>query len=77
MSYCPSWVAPQKKGRPKKEARKLGIADQVEQGAGKKRHCNKDATSENAGENVEDNMGIGDFDEIKVEDTKDGIIGEI
>ena len=77
VSYCPSWVAPRKKGRPKKEARKLGIANHVEQGAGKKRRCNKDATSENAGENVEDNVGIGDFDEIKVEDTKDGIIGEI
>jgi hypothetical protein len=77
MSYCPSWVAPRKKGRPKKEVRKLGIADHVEQGVGKKRHRNKDVTSENAGENIEDNVGIGEFDEIEVDKTKDGIIGEI
>jgi hypothetical protein len=70
-------VAPWKKGRPKKEVRKLGIADHVEQGVGKKRHCNKDVMSENAGENIEDNVGIGEFDEIEVDKTKDGIIGEI
>lgn len=37
MSYCPSWAAPQKKGRPKKEVRKMGIADHVQQGFAKKR----------------------------------------
>ena len=32
MKYCPSWAATKKKGRPKKERRKLGIADYVKQG---------------------------------------------
>ncbi len=77
MSYCPSWVALRKKGWPKKEVRMLGIADHVEQGVGKKRHHKKDVTSVTAGKNVEDNMGIGDSNEIEVEDTKDGIIEEI
>jgi hypothetical protein len=35
VRYCPSWVAPRKKGRPKKETRTLGIADHVQQGVQK------------------------------------------
>jgi hypothetical protein len=41
MKYCPSWVAPKKKGRPKKEVRKLGIADHVQQAAAKRRRKSK------------------------------------
>ncbi len=35
VRYCPSWVAPRKKGHPKNDARKLGITDHVQQGVQK------------------------------------------
>ena len=37
MHYCPDWLGPQKKGRPKKDKRKQSIADYVKQSAKKKR----------------------------------------
>ena len=37
LHYCPGWAAGGKKGRPKKNARKLGISDHIQQAA-KKRH---------------------------------------
>jgi hypothetical protein len=36
LRYCPNWLGPQKKGRPKKEKRKKSIADYVKQSAKKK-----------------------------------------
>jgi hypothetical protein len=86
MKYCPSWVAPKKKGRPKKEVRKLGIADHVQQAAAKRRRKNKtvavpDTIVEEVDEdNAEiagyDNKMIGVLEDMKdMEDTKDGVIG--
>jgi hypothetical protein len=40
MKYCPSWAAAKKKGRPKKDARKLGITDHVKQGIAKRHRKN-------------------------------------
>ena len=37
LRYCPNWLGPQKKGRPKKEQCKKSIADYVQQSAKKKR----------------------------------------
>ena len=36
LRYCPNWLGPQTKGRPKKETRKKSIADYVKQSAKKK-----------------------------------------
>jgi hypothetical protein len=38
--YCPGWAAPKKKGRPKKDTRKLGIADHVQEATAKRRRRN-------------------------------------
>jgi hypothetical protein len=78
MKYCPSWVAPKKKGRPKKEVRKLGIADHVQQAAAKRRRKSKPvAVPDTIVEEVdEDNAEIARYDDnIELEDTKDGVIG--
>ena len=78
MKYCPSWVAPKKKGRPKKEVRKLGIADHVQQAVAKRRRKNKPVTvPDTIVEAVdEDNAEIARYDDnIELEDTKDGVIG--
>jgi hypothetical protein len=79
MKYCLSWAAAKKKGRPKKDARKLGIADYVKQGVAKKRRKNpiapKTAIKE-VHENAEEIMIA--FDELKsnqFEDSKDGVVG--
>jgi hypothetical protein len=37
LRYCLNWLGPQKKGRPKKDKRKMSIADYVQQSAKKKR----------------------------------------
>ena len=37
IHYCPGWAARGKKGRPKKNARKLGISDHIQQAAKKRR----------------------------------------
>jgi hypothetical protein len=31
MKICPNWAAVKKKGHPKKDARKLGVADHIKQ----------------------------------------------
>ncbi len=38
--YCPGWAAPKKKGRPKNDTRKLGIADHVQQATAKRSRRN-------------------------------------
>jgi len=79
MKYCPSWAAAKKKGRPKKDAQKLGIADNAKQGVAKKRRKNpiapKTAIKE-VHKNAEQIMIA--FDELKsnqFEDSKDGVVG--
>ena len=71
-------MAPKKKGRPKKEVRKLGIADHVQQAVAKRRRKNKPVTvPDTIVEAVdEDNAEIARYDDnIELEDTKDGVIG--
>ncbi len=78
MKYCPSWVAPKKKGRPKKEVWKLGIGDHVQQALVKRRHKNKPVTVPDTILEVvgKDNAEIARYDDnIELEDTKDGVIG--
>ena len=78
MRYCPSWVAPRKKGRPKKEARKLGIADHVQQGVQKsvgKRRQQNPIVHQTIVEGVDENQaGIQELDDIELEDMKDGVV---
>ena len=78
MKYCPSWEAVKKKGRPKKDARKLGIADHVKQGVA--RRCRKNPiVTATIIEKLHNNAAqIRHFDELKLnqlEDPKDGVIG--
>ncbi len=37
LRYCSNWLGPQKKGHPKKDKRKMSVADYVQQSAKKKR----------------------------------------
>ncbi len=78
MRYCPSWVAPRKKGRPKKDTRKLGIADHVQQGVQKgvaKRRRQNPVVHQTIVEGVDENQaGIQELDDIELEDTKDGVV---
>ncbi len=41
LCYCPNWLGLQKKGHPKKDKRKKGIADYIKQSAKKKRRTTK------------------------------------
>jgi hypothetical protein len=82
MKYCPSWAAPKKKGRPKKDARKLGIVDYVKQGVAK-RHRKKTIAPQTAIKEVhedthKDTEQMRVFDELKSNqfgDSKDGLVG--
>ena len=75
---CPSWVAPRKKGCPKKDARKLGIADHVQQGVQKgvaKRRRRNTVVHQTIVEGVDENQaGIQYHGDIELEDTKDGVV---
>ncbi len=75
MRYCPSWAAPRKKGRPKKDARKLGILDHLQQDVAKRRHRNSIALETIVEEVNKDDAAIVEFEELKLEDTKDGVVG--
>ena len=78
MKYCPSWVAPKKKGRPKKKVRKLGIADHVQQAVAKRHRKNKPVAVPGTIVEVvdEDKAEIARYDDnIEMEDTMDGVIG--
>ncbi len=79
MKYCPSWVAPRKKGRPKNDARKLGIADHVQKGVQKrvaKRRRQNPAVHQTIVEGVVDEMqaGIQELDDIELEYMKDDVV---
>jgi hypothetical protein len=71
--YCPGWAAPKEKGRPKKDTRKKGIADHVQEATAKRRHRNNRKPIFDEVE--EDNAEIAQFMEIEMEDTKDGVVG--
>jgi len=78
MKYCPSWAAAKKKGRPKKDTRKLEIVDYVNQGVAKR--CRKTPIApETAIKEVHENTGqMRVFDELKsnqFENSKDGLVG--
>jgi hypothetical protein len=78
MIYCPSWAAAKKKGRPKKDTRKLGIADYVKQGVAKKHRKNPIAPETAIKEVHENAKQMIAFDELKsnqFEDSKDGVVG--
>ncbi len=79
MKYCPSRAAAKKKGRPKKDARKLGNADHIKQGVAKRRCINPvapDTTIEDAHENA---TQVREFVELKLNQfvkAKDGLVGK-
>ncbi len=41
LKYCPAWTAGQKKGCPKKQQRRFGITDHIQNSAKKKRRTGK------------------------------------
>ncbi len=73
-------VSCKKKGPPKKDARKLGIADHVKQSVAKRRHRSPIAP-ETAIEEVHKNVAqMREFDELKLnqfKDSKDGLVGNV
>ena len=78
--YCPGWAAPKKKGRPKKDTRKLGIADHVQEATAKRRRRNNRSNSAVVPNTIveevdEDNAEIAQFDKMELKDTKDGVVG--
>jgi hypothetical protein len=85
MKYCPTWVAPGKKGRPKKDVRKMGIADHVQQAVAKRARKKKVAEMELHRGTVlqevdEDNAAIAELEMANLdvdEDTKDGAQGAV
>ena len=78
MKYCPSWAAATKKGRPKKNAWKLGIVDYVKQGIAKRHHKNPIAPETAIKEVHKNTEQMRVFNELKsnqFEDSKDGLVG--
>ena len=79
IRYCPTWSAPNKKGRPKNNVRKLGISDHIKQAGAKRRKKKDNVPLPVIGEENEDDACIeiiGEFD-LKKEDKKDGVVGSV
>jgi hypothetical protein len=81
MKYCPSWVAANKKGRPKKDARKLGISDYVKEGVSKtKRRRKNPVPLNNEVKDGHDNTAhVREFIELQSNidpESKDGLVGK-
>ncbi len=79
MKYCPSWAAAKKKGRPKKDARKLRIADHVKQGIAKRRRKNPVAPDTAIEDTHENAAEMREFVELKSNqfvESKDGLVGK-
>ena len=81
LKYCPAWTAGQKKGRPKKQQRRLGITNHIKNLAKKRRTTGK-KRKEAAGNDgfpsipEEDEIGEGlDLKPAHVKDQKEGKIG--
>lgn len=75
MKYCPGWAAPKQKGCPKKDTHKLGIVDHIQQGVAKRRRINPIVPNTIVEEVDKDDPDIGQYEELKLEDTMDGVIG--
>jgi len=73
IRYCPTWSAPNKKGRPKNNVWKLGISDHIKQAGAKRRKKKVKLTV--IGEEHEDYV-IEEL-ELKKEDNKDGVAGSV
>ena len=79
MKYCPSWVAAKKKGRPKKDARKLGIADYVKEGVAKRRRKNPIAPDTAIKDGHDNAAHIREFVKLQSNldaESKDGLVGK-
>ena len=81
IHYCPGWAAGGKKGRPKKNARKLGISDHIQQAA-KKRHKastlrskTRLSTTVKIPQAVTEGEWDLEGDVLNTKDTKDGVVG--
>jgi hypothetical protein len=81
LKYCPAWTVGQKKGRPKKQQRRLGITDHIKNSAKKRRTTGK-KRKEAAGNDgfpsilAEDEIDEGlDLKPAHVKDQKEGKIG--
>jgi hypothetical protein len=81
IHYCPGWAAGGKKGRPKKNARKLGISDHIQQAA-KKRHkasTRRSKTRLSTTVKIPQAVTEGEWDlegdVLNTKDTKDGVVG--
>jgi hypothetical protein len=79
MKYCPSWVAAKKKGRPKKDARKLGIANYVKEDVAKRRRKNPIARDTAVEDGHDNTTHIREFVELQSNldsESKDGLVGK-
>ncbi len=79
MKYCPSWVAAKKMGRPKKDARKLGIADYVKEGVSKRHRKNTVARNTEVEDGHDNTAQIREFIELQWNldsESNDGLVGK-
>ncbi len=81
LKCCPAWTGRQKKGRPKKQQRRLGIADHIQNLAKKKRRTGKkrkdaagNASFQSIPEEEEIKEGL-DLKPAHVKDQKEAKIG--
>ena len=79
IRYCPTWSAPNKKGRPKTNVRKLGISDHIKQAGAKRRKKKVNVPLTVIGEEHADDACIQMIEEseLKKEDNKDGVAGSV
>ena len=79
IRYCPTWSAPNKKGRPKNNERKLGISDHIKQGGAKRRHQNVNVPQTVIEEVKKYDAFIQVIEELelKKEETKDCVVGSV
>ena len=79
IRYCPTWSAPNKKGRPKTNVRKLGISDHIKQAGAKRRKKKNNVPLPVIGEEHYDDACIEIIDalELENEDYKDGMVGSV
>jgi len=79
MRYCPTWSAPKKKGRPKTNVRKLGIADHIKLAGAKRKKKKRNAAKTVIGDEHEEDACIQVFDDldVKKKENEDGVAGSV
>jgi len=78
-TVCPTWSAPKKKGHPKSNVRKLGIADHIKQAGAKRTKKKRNVAQTVIGEEHEEDACIQVFEDLdlKKKDNEDGVAGSV